>query len=196
MPRPSLVRPVPRRRGRALLLATLAAAAVLAAGCGDRRDDGTAGEAADPRQRLSQLLRRGAQPGELADAEREEVERLVAALLPATSGALAGHRWRVAYDDLPVGDFVSVDLLRGDGDDAERPAWLHLFWRGELSEAERDRFVKTVGRWPARGVDDHHLFVRAGGVELRFVADSDEYRDAARLRALVESFDLEALSRL
>jgi hypothetical protein len=69
-------------------------------------------------------------------------------------------------------------------------------WRGELSAAERASFAKTVGRYPARGVDDHHLFVRAGAVELRVVADSDEYRDPARLRGLVEAFDLDALSRL
>jgi hypothetical protein len=174
----------------------LASLAVTTAGCGSEQGRGGAGGPEDPRERLSDLLRRGAQPGELALAEREEIETLVAALLPPTTGALAGHHWRVAYDDLPLGDFLSIDLLRGEGTAAERPVWLHLVWRGELSEADRSRFVKTVGRWPARGVDDHHLFVRAGAIELRVVADSDEFRDAARLRALVESFDLDALARL
>ena len=183
------------RLAAALGALAIATAALALASCGDRGGR-AGGTTADPRERLSALLRRGAQPGELEVAERHEIERLVEELLPTATGALAGTRWRVAYDDLPVGDFISVDLLRGDGEAAERPVWLHLVWRGELSPEERARFVKTVGEYPARGVEDHHLFVRAGAVELRVVADSDEFRDAARLRGLVEAFDLDALARL
>jgi hypothetical protein len=152
--------------------------------------------ATDPRARLSQLLRRGAQPGELTHAERGEVESLLQPLLPATAGELAGYRWRVTYDDLPAGDFVSLDLIEGEGDAAPRAMWFHLLWRGEATPAERAGYVDTLGSWPARGVDDHHLFVRAGTVELRAVADRDDYRDAGRIRGVVEAFDLEALSRL
>lgn len=163
--------------------------------CGGAGRGGAGGD--EPRERLSELLRRGAQPGALRVEEREEIEELVLGLLPATEGALAGHRWRIAYDDLPVGDFLSIDLVAGEDDaTATRPVWLHLVWRGALGEAERAAYSKAVGRWPARGVDDHHLFVRAGNVELRAVADSPEYRDPARLRAFVESFDLDALAAL
>ena len=140
--------------------------------------------------------------------EREEVERLLLPLLPETEGELAGHSWRVAYDDLPAGDFVSIDLLQAadDLDTAPRAMWFHLFWRGapttaeatsgEPSPAEHARWTKQLGPWPARGVEGHHLFVRAGGVELRAVAEADEFRDAERIREVVEAFDLEALSEL
>jgi hypothetical protein len=178
------------------VLAALLVTGLMSGGCGKGGDESKKA-ASDPVGRLSELLRRGAQPGELTGAEREEIEALVLAMLPPAAGPLAGHRWRVAYDDLPLGDFVSVDLLRGDDDaTAARPVWVHLVWRGELSEQERGRFGKRVGDWPARGVDDHHLFVRAGSLELRAVADSPEYRDPARLRAFVESFDLDTLARL
>lgn len=186
--------------GRRLPLAAACAAAIAVPallGCrgeGDR----AAPAAADPEARLGQLLRRGAEPGELTVDEREEVERLLVPLLPDTEGELEGHSWRVAYDDLPAGDFVSIDLLRAEepSDTAPRAMWFHLFWRGEPPAAEKASWTKRLGRWPARGVEDHHLFVRVGGVELRAVAEADEFRDEERLRETVEAFDLDALAGL
>ena len=173
----------------------LALTALAVAGCRDRGERKTA-TAADPVSRLSALLRKGAQPGELTADEREDAERLLLGMLPALDGPLAGYRWRVAYDDLPHADFVSVDLMQGDGDRAPRAMWFHLFWRGGLPAAERAAWTNRLGRWPARGVEGHHLFVRLGGLELRAVADAPEYREAARIRGVLERFDLDALARL
>jgi hypothetical protein len=185
-----------RRRAAlaAICAAALAAGALGCRGAGER----ATGSAADPGQRLGELLRRGAEPGELTVDEREEVERLLLPLLPATEGELAGHSWRVAYDDLPAGDFVSLDLLAAPepDDTAPRAMWFHLFWRGAPPAAEPASWTKTLDRWPARGVEGHHLFVRVGRVELRAVAEADAFRDEARIRETVEAFDLEALSEL
>lgn len=193
-----------RHRRRAPLAVACAAALAAGALLGCRaQGERAAGVAADPEERLGQLLRRGAEPGELTVAEREEVERLLVPLLPATEGRLEGHSWRVAYDDLPAGDFVSIDLLRAEepSDTAPRAMWFHLFWRGapqapETAGAEPASWSKQLGRWPARGVEDHHLFVRVGGVELRAVAEAEEFRDAERIRETVEAFDLDALADL
>lgn len=174
----------------------MALALLLALGADDCGKPAGAPSAAESAGRLSELLRRGARPGELSADERGEVERLLVAVLPKLAGPLAGYHWRVAYDDLPEADFVSVDLLDGEGDEAPRAMWFHLFWRGELAAAERDAWTLRLGRWPARGIEGHHLFVRLGGVELRAVADAQEYRDPRRIRAVLESFDLEALARL
>ncbi|HXT51173.1 MAG TPA: hypothetical protein VN811_09035 [Thermoanaerobaculia bacterium] len=152
--------------------------------------------AANPVERLSTLLRQGARPGELTADERAEAERLLLGMLPALSGPLAGYRWRVAYDDLPQADFVSVDLLQGDGEAAPRAMWFHLFWRGTLPASEQAAWALRLGRWPARGVEGHHLFVRLGGLELRAVADAPEYRDAGRMRSVLERFDLDAFAQL
>ena len=102
----------------------------------------------------------------------------------------------MAYDDLPDGDFVSVDLVHGPEETSPRAMWFHLFWRGEPAAAERAALAKQLGRWPARGVDGHHLFVRVGAVELRAVAEAEEFRSDERIRGVVEAFDLEGLSRL
>ncbi len=173
----------------------LGLAALAVAGCRDRGER-EAAAAADPMTRLSALLRKGAQPGELTAEEREDAERLLLGMLPALDGPLAGCRWRVAYDDLPQADFVSVDLMQGEGDRAPRAMWFHLFWRGGLPAAERAVWTSRLGRWPARGVEGHHLFVRLGGLELRAVADAPEYREAARIRGVLERFDLDAFARL
>lgn len=182
-------------RAFAAVLAVLAVAAALASsGCrGDKpKDTGATGPAA----RLSELLRKGSRPGELTAAEREEAERLLLAALPKLSGPLAAYRWRVAYDDLPEADFVSIDLMQGDGEAAPRAVWFHLFWRGPLGAAERDAWPLRLGSFPARGVEGHHLFVRLGSIELRAVADAKEYRDRERLRSAIERIDLDALARL
>ena len=152
--------------------------------------------AANPVERLSTLLRQGARPGELTAEERAEAERLLLGMLPALSGPLNGYRWRVAYDDLPQADFVSVDLMQGDGEAAPRAMWFHLFWRGTEPVGELRLWPLRLGRWPARGVEGHHLFVRLGGLELRAVADAAEYRDAQRMRSVLERFDLDAFARL
>ena len=178
---------------RAVTAMVLLGVAVLGLGCGAGRQEGAA---ATPVERLSTLLRQGARPGELTAREREEAERLLLAMLPALSGPLAGCRWRVAYDDLPQADFVSVDLMQGDGEAAPRAMWFHLFWRGTLPAGERPAWALRLGRWPARGIEGHHLFVRLGALELRAVADAPEYRDARRMRAVLERFDLDAFSRL
>lgn len=169
---------------------------LLLAGAACRKGAETADSATDPRARLGELLRRGGQPGELSLAERGEVEQLLAAYLPPVSGELSGYSWRVTYDDLPAGDFVSIELLHGEGEVAPRAMWFHLLWRGEPTATERAGYAKALGDFPARGVDGHHLFVRAGPVELRAVADRDDFRDAARIAAVVGAFDLEGLSRL
>jgi hypothetical protein len=170
------------------------AGAVVLGGCGGGESKAPA--VADGGSRLSHLLRQGARPGELTTAERGEVERLLLAALPALTGPLAGYRWRVAYDDLPEVDFVSIDLMQGAGETAPRAVWFHLLWRGPLTAAERDAWVLRLGRFPARGVEGHHLFVRLGGIELRAVAEAPEYRDPQRLRAVIERLDLDALARL
>jgi hypothetical protein len=187
------------RRLRALLPIALGGCllglgAVAATSCRGRAERDVA--ATDPLSRLSTLLRKGAQPGELTAEERGEAERLLLAMLPALDGALAGYRWRVAYDDLPKADFVSIDLMQGDGDAAPRAMWFHLFWRGGLPATEQAAWTSRLGRWPARGVEGHHLFVRLGGLELRAVADAPEYREATRIRGVLERFDLAALARL
>jgi hypothetical protein len=155
-----------------------------------------AGAVKDPVGRLSQLLRQGARPGELTKEERGEAEQLLLRLLPRLDGALSGYRWRVAYDDLPEADFVSVDLVKGDDRVGTRALWLHLLWRGALPAAERASYALRLGHWPARGIEGHHLFVRVGGVELRAVADAPEFRDAQKLRDVLDRFDLDALARL
>ena len=188
---------MPRRPQTPLLLLLVALALVLPlAGCRREAGGAAAGAALDPASRLSQLLRRGAQPGELTQPERAEAERLLLAMLPKLGGAMATYRWRVAYDDLPLGDFVSVDLMEGEGEAAARAVWFHLLWRGALSAAEQDAYALRLGRFPARGVPGHHLFVRTGSIELRAVADAPAFRDDGRLRELLERFDLDALAKL
>ena len=178
---------------RPLRLLALLVLALGAGACGAPRQQVTA---ANPVARLSTLLRQGARPGELTAKERDEAERLLLAMLPALNGPLAGCRWRVAYDDLPEADFVSVDLMQGDGEAAPRAMWFHLFWRGTLPASEHAAWALRLGRWPARGLEGHHLFVRLGGLELRAVADAPEYRDARRMRSVLERFDLDAFARL
>jgi hypothetical protein len=197
MRRPAPTDHRPARVARALRGAA-AALAVLAVVVGSEacRGGRERAAAANPVERLSTLLRQGARPGELTAEERAEAERLLLAMLPALSGPLAGYRWRVAYDDLPQADFVSVDLMQGDGEAAPRAMWFHLFWRGTLPASEQAAWALRLGRWPARGVEGHHLFVRLGALELRAVADAPEYRDAGRMRSVLERFDLAAFARL
>ncbi|HEV8632235.1 MAG TPA: hypothetical protein VGV61_18115 [Thermoanaerobaculia bacterium] len=183
----------PARHRRARSCALVAGLLLALADCG--RDGGGA-KVTDPASRLSRLLREGALPGELTVAERGEAERLLLPVLPKLDGALAGYRWRVAYDDLPDGDFMSVDLMQGEGEAAPRAMWFHLFWRGALPAAEQGAYLLRLGPWPARGIEGHHLFVRLGDVELRAVAEAPEFRDAQRIREVLGRFDLAALARL
>lgn len=149
--------------------------------------------AVDPIPRLGELLRRGAQPGQLEPGERREVEELVPLVLPEIAGDLAGHRWRVDYIDLPRADFVAVDLMSGEGEEAPRAAWIHIFYRSPEARP-REPYSGSLGPYPARGVPGEYLFVQAGSVEVRAVAEAPELREPGRLEELLERFELETLA--
>ncbi|HVS03740.1 MAG TPA: hypothetical protein VMT16_13300 [Thermoanaerobaculia bacterium] len=182
----------------ALLLAALAVGPL--AGCGGDRPGGDAATRGAPTvgseggESLVAWLRRGAAPGDTSTEEREAIEEAVRELLPQPAGDLAGHQWRVTYHDLPTADFVSAELVPDEPPGYPRALWMHLVWRGPLEPAARGGYRREVAGYPARGLPGHHVFVRAGGVEVRAVAEAEAMREEGRLEALVAELPLARLA--
>lgn len=147
---------------------------------------------ASPAARLRALMDRARETPELSRIAGEEIERLVALALPEAAPPRA---WRTSYVDLAAGDFTVVDLVEDPEGTATRLVWAQIVDRPDLSPEERRRYgADPIRGFPTRGVEDHHLFVLAGEVEVRLVTASDEFRDSERLRQLLERFDLELLA--
>ena len=145
---------------------------------------------------LRKHLEKGAQPGTMEPFERREVEELVRALMPRNDGDLIGHRWDVKYMDMPGVDFVSIELMRGDGFGG-RQVWMQLLPMGDkpLSGFEPGD-LEPVGTYRARGLAGHHLFVRLGQYDLRIVTDFPDIHDDAYLRNLLLGCRLDDIAAL
>lgn len=147
-------------------------------------------------QRLQELLRKGTQPGTMEPVERREVEELVLGLMPATEGTLSGHRWEIKYLDMPGVDFVSAELMRGEGT-ADRRVWMQLLpMKDKPLSGFEPGDLEPVAGYRARGMLDHHLFVRVGDFDLRIVADKPETRDDAYLRQILLGCRLDEIASL
>ncbi|MBZ0110863.1 MAG: hypothetical protein K8J08_00240 [Thermoanaerobaculia bacterium] len=147
-------------------------------------------------ERLRELLVKGTQPGTMEPFERREVEELVLGLMAPTRGSLSGHRWVVKYLDMPGVDFVSAELMRGEGT-ADRRVWMQLLpMKGKPLSGFEAGDLEPVAGYQARGMLDHHLFVRVGDFDLRIVADKPETRDDVYLRQILLGCRLDEIAAL
>lgn len=146
--------------------------------------------------RLQELLHKGTRPGTMEPVERREVEELVLGLMSPTEGILSGHRWEIKYLDMPGVDFVSAELMRGEGT-ADRRVWMQLLpMKGKPLSGFEPGDLEPVAGYSARGMVDHHLFVRVGDFDLRIVADKPETRDDAYLRQILLGCRLDDIAAL
>lgn len=148
------------------------------------------------RRALVDLLGRGLAGEPLENAERRQLAALVEGLLPPREGALDGHRWEVFFFDLPAGDHVGVELF-ADESDVGRRLWMQILPapEGALDGFEREALPDLQGR-PVVGREGHHLFVRAGEIEVRIVADPGGGIDPELLRQVLAGTRLDLLAEV
>jgi len=168
------------------VVATLALALVVS-GCG-----GGAPAAPSVVTDLASRLRRAAEPGALTVEEVATLDGALAAVLPPLEGPLAGHRWEVRYVDLPRGDFVEVELLRGRGWKEERALW------GQIALAPGG--AGTLEGLPpiadpawAGGGGTVYLTEQRGAWIVTLVGIAEALRSTAALQRVADAFDWQQL---
>ncbi|HUF62498.1 MAG TPA: SHD1 domain-containing protein [Verrucomicrobiales bacterium] len=148
--------------------------------------------------RISALLEKSLKSSDLSDEERDEVASFVARLLPAKGGAGEPVEWEVDFpkwggDTKRTSVLLSADMFpEGTRERDERLMWFHIIFFGKEREIGGDQ---KVGRHPASGMDDRHLFVTAKRTSVRGVADAESYQDNERIRAVMEGIDLDTIAK-
>ena len=134
-----------------------------------------------------------------SEKEREKFETTFARLLPAKGADGEELRWKVSMP--PAGEpgesgnvLITVDAHpKSSADDDDRLVWMHVVYQAEKPESYgSDKW----GRYPVMRMENRHMFVLIGQTEVRAIADAESYENDAKLEALVEGMNLEAIKKL
>lgn len=145
-------------------------------------------------QELSKLLKKGSTPNvKLEHKEKERVETLLVTILPDKTFIGDDKEWKVIYQDMDQGDFFQVDLRNKGEKSFGRFIWFHILYK-----QEKPKFYgsEDFGKYRGMGMKDVHYFILVGNVEIRAVADSDEYKNDKKIKGILEAFKLNNIETL
>lgn len=145
-------------------------------------------------QELSRLLRKGATPNvKLEISEKKRVEELLVIILPGKETIGKDKEWIVKYYDLDEGDFFQVDLKKKGDQSLERFIWFHILYK-----LEKPNFYgsEDFEGYSGLGMKDAHYFILVGNVEIRAVADADEYKNDKKIKGMLKAFKLKQIEKL
>jgi len=146
------------------------------------------------RQRLSVLLKKGSAPGaRLSKDEKEDIERLLIDVLPSQDRIGADKQWDVTYYDADKGDLFQVDLKKRGNTPNNRLMWFHILYLPERPETYGS---EDFGEYRGMGAKDAHYFILVGHLEIRAVADAEEYRNDEKIKGMLKAFKLKEIEKL
>lgn len=147
-------------------------------------------------QRLSVLFTKGnTQATMLNEAEKEEIETLLVHILPDERVIGTDKTWQVSYHDLnEPGDFFQVDLIKKGGNSFDDCyMWFHILYQNERDDTYG---TENFEGYRGMGTKDAHYFIMVGNVEIRAVADAEEYKNDTKIKNILRAFPLQAIERL
>jgi len=143
-------------------------------------------------KRLSVLLKKGATPEvKLSKDETEEFERLLLEVLPGQDQIGADKQWHVKLHGST--GFFQVDLKKKGDEPNERFMWFHILY---FPEGKESYGSEDFGEYRGMGAKDVHYFILVGNLEIRAVADAEEYRDDEKIKEMLNAFKLKAIEKL
>lgn len=145
-------------------------------------------------EELSKLLREGATEGvTLEENRREHLEQLLLNVLPDHNDIGDDKEWKVVYHDMDEGDFFQVDLKKKGDTSFDRFVWFHILYKNETPEFYGS---EDFGPYRGMGAEDVHYFILVGNIEIRAIADSDEYKSDEKIKGLLRAFKLKQIEQL
>lgn len=145
-------------------------------------------------QQLITLWGKGAAPGgTLDEKERRQVEDRFAAFLPSEQYIGAGKEWTLKYHDSEEEDVLSVVLKQKGGTSSDQCMWFHILYKPDGDDSYG---YEDFGDYRGMGAKGVHYFIKVGNVEIRAVADSDEYKNDEAIKGMLNAFKLKDIETL
>ncbi len=149
---------------------------------------------------LAQNLKAAAQEGvEIADEKCEEMAESFKLVLPKTNGDLDGYQWEVSCSkgtqdkDL----LFSTTLNRIREETIEGAMWFHIIYNPHLSVEDRDNYGSdTFDDHKAIVSKDAYLWVLINNIEIRAIAEAEDFKNDEKISSVVKKFDLEEIEKL
>jgi hypothetical protein len=144
-------------------------------------------------------LKAAAQEGVEVSLEKlEELSKLLELVLPKTTGDLAGMEWDISCSkNTDEKDMLfAVNLNRKKGEEVEQAMWFHIIYNPHLTKEERDDYgTETFEGFKASIAENAHLWVLVNNMEIRAIADAEDFKNDAKIQSVVKKFDLKEIEK-
>ena len=144
---------------------------------------------------LRTALQAAASVGSISDDQSAKIITLFKELLPKISG----YDWVIdpilSEDDEEV--LISLELNQAESED--QAMWFHVIYVPKRPEEEKADFGlegDSFDGYKGIGTENEDLFIMVGNTEIRAVAESDEYKNNAKIREVLHGFKLKLIETL
>ncbi len=172
---------------------------ILLVSCGKTDTENTKPAAAkapvDPVAELRAALQAAAPVGSISEDQSSKLVKLFQEVLPEISG----YDWVIdpLLSDEDDEVLISLELNKAGGGD--QAMWFHVIYVPNRPEEEKvdygveeDRFDGYQGM----ASENENLFIMVGNTEIRAVAESDDYKNDAKIRDVLRGFKLKLIETL
>ncbi|MCP4221218.1 MAG: hypothetical protein GY765_41715 [bacterium] len=158
----------------------------------------------DPRTEKLEMLAKELKTNVKKDVEipfekLEEYAKLLLLVLPETTGDLAGYEWDVSCNkNTEDHDMLfAVNLNRKKGEESEQAMWFHIIYNAQMPKQERDEYgTESFEGYKATVSENAHLWVLVNNMEIRAVADAEDFKNDVKIQAVLKAFKLKDIEKL
>ncbi len=135
---------------------------------------------------------------ELEWEKSEALAKQLLLVLPKTTGDLAGLEWELSCsknaDEQEI--LFTANLNRKKGEETEQAMWFHILYNPHLTQEERDGYSEeTFEGYKATTAENAHLWVLVNNMELRGVADAEDFKNDEKIKSVLKKFDLKEIAK-
>lgn len=135
---------------------------------------------------------------EITWEKSEELAKTLLLVLPETTGDLAGMEWEISCSkNKDEGDMLfAANLNRKKGEETETGMWFHILYNPHLTKEDRDEYGTEVFEgFKATVSPNEHLWVLVNNMELRAVAEAEDFKNDAKIKAVLQGFNLKEIAK-
>lgn len=135
---------------------------------------------------------------ELSMEKAEELAKVLLLVMPETTGDLEGYKWEVSCNkNADEKDMLfSVELNRKKGEEDEQAMWFHIIYNPHLTQEERDGYSSEMFEgYRATIAENQHLWVLVNNMEIRAVAEAEDFKNDAKIQAVIKKFNLKEIEK-
>jgi hypothetical protein len=129
----------------------------------------------------------------MSAVEKEQLVEGLRLVLPGEDYVGEDKQWQITYHDMEEDDFFQVDLTKKGDTSFDKFVWCHILYKQEKPEFYGSEEFEG---YEGMGLKDKHYFILVGNMEIRLVADSDEFEDDKKIKDLLRAFKLSEIEKL